>query len=75
MSRYAIKVSPSASLCTGLDLLAALEETRNGRAEPWRPKAVALVIPAGYSLHRIMLDLALIALITPIAWMLRPRKR
>lgn len=75
MGRYAVKISPSAQPCAQIDLLAALENTREGRAEPWRPSTVALVIPAGHTLRRVLLEMALIAIITPIAWMLRPRRR
>jgi hypothetical protein len=75
MSRHAVKISPAARPAARLDLLAALEESGEHRAEPWRPSACALVIPADHTLRRVMLELALIVLITPIAWAFRPRRR
>lgn len=74
MSRHAVKVSPSSCRCTHLDLLAALEESGSGRAEPWRPSVTSLVIPSGHGLRQTMLEAAAIIVMLPLAWALRPRK-
>lgn len=75
MSRHAIKISPSTARATRLDLLAALEiACPGGRAEPWRPARVSLVIPADYTLRRVFAEMAIVALLLPLLWATRPGK-
>lgn len=74
MSRHAVKVSLRPCGARPVDLLAALE-IDGERAQPWRPTALALVIPPHYTLRRTCAELAVLALALPLIWLSQRKPR
>lgn len=72
MSRIPVKLSAYPCEAHALDLLAALE-LRDERAQPWRPTALAVVIPPHYTLCRTACELAFTACVLPLLWLRRRR--
>jgi hypothetical protein len=74
MSRHAVKISARPYEARQVDLLAALELV-DERAQPWRPAALALVIPPHYTLLRTYCELASLACALPLLWLTRRKLR
>jgi hypothetical protein len=73
MSRHAVKLS-AREVCQ-LDLLAALEIQDKARPMPWRPAALALVVPRHYTFSRTCAELLLVVCALPLLWLIRRRLR